>query len=201
MTRRFPAPWSFRELDQAFVVSDANGSPVVGSSCVAVGRLPLPLRNARTGVGYRSQGGREPLNRRVRLVPWLSNRSGTMFPLTAPRLPRSGHLSAASEHKRPPGGGPCSRPVASGATMALGQRRRHIRLAALAAPPRGHLSTDVLPDAASGEPVTARIGHVGHKHRGGKPRPSMVKDSAYIAAGYVVLIATVLIIGFLIGLY
>jgi hypothetical protein len=29
----------------------------------------------------------------------------------------------------------------------------------------------------------------------------MVKDVAYIAAGYVVLIATVLIIGFLIGLY
>jgi hypothetical protein len=29
----------------------------------------------------------------------------------------------------------------------------------------------------------------------------MVKDFAYIAAGYVVLTATVLIIGFLIGLY
>jgi hypothetical protein len=80
-----------------------------GSRCVAVGRLPLPLRNARAGVGYRLQGGREPLNRRVRPVPWLSNRSGTIFPLTAPRLPRSGHLSAASECKRPRGGGPCFR--------------------------------------------------------------------------------------------
>ena len=28
MTRRFPAPWSVRELDQAFVVSDANGQAV-----------------------------------------------------------------------------------------------------------------------------------------------------------------------------
>jgi hypothetical protein len=25
--RRFPAPWSVRELEQAFVVEDANGSP------------------------------------------------------------------------------------------------------------------------------------------------------------------------------
>ena len=25
MTRRLPAPWSVRELEQAFVVSDANG--------------------------------------------------------------------------------------------------------------------------------------------------------------------------------
>ena len=32
-----------------------------GLRCVAVGRLPLPLRNAaRAGVGYRSQGGRDP---------------------------------------------------------------------------------------------------------------------------------------------
>jgi hypothetical protein len=27
-TRRFPAPWSARELEQAFVVSDANGQAV-----------------------------------------------------------------------------------------------------------------------------------------------------------------------------
>ena len=27
-TRRFPAPWSVRELEQAFVVSDANGQAV-----------------------------------------------------------------------------------------------------------------------------------------------------------------------------
>jgi hypothetical protein len=28
MTRRFPPPWSVRELEQAFVVSDANGQAV-----------------------------------------------------------------------------------------------------------------------------------------------------------------------------
>ena len=28
MTRRFPPPWSFRELEQAFVVEDASGQAV-----------------------------------------------------------------------------------------------------------------------------------------------------------------------------
>jgi hypothetical protein len=28
MTRRFPVPWSVHELEQAFVVSDANGQAV-----------------------------------------------------------------------------------------------------------------------------------------------------------------------------
>jgi hypothetical protein len=28
MTRRFPAPWSVRELEQAFAVVDANGQAV-----------------------------------------------------------------------------------------------------------------------------------------------------------------------------
>ena len=28
MSRRFPAPWSVRELDQAFVVQDATGQAV-----------------------------------------------------------------------------------------------------------------------------------------------------------------------------
>ena len=28
MSRRFPAPWSVRELEQAFVVEDANGQAV-----------------------------------------------------------------------------------------------------------------------------------------------------------------------------
>ena len=28
MARRFPRPWSFRELERAFVVEDANGQAV-----------------------------------------------------------------------------------------------------------------------------------------------------------------------------
>jgi hypothetical protein len=31
MSRRFPAPWSVHELDQAFVVQDANGQAVAST--------------------------------------------------------------------------------------------------------------------------------------------------------------------------